>query len=421
MQKPAILNTPSVTDSAYQPATLFLGLAPFLRMSIAGTDFASLAQEMLAKAEHYPDDAELWMNLSTVMMCLKQQEVGLVIQAQALAIQRVFRLPAVQQPAKLRLLMLMVPGDLSANMPLDCLLENSDIDLLYYYVTPDTPLAYPVPEHDAVLVAISAADESRCLLEQLEQALVHWPKPIINAPQFIPASERHAASMLLQNVPGLIICPALPVDRMELQRIAVGDAVLAEVVAGYDFPIILRPVGSHGGHGLAKIDQAADIIPYMAEVVEEQYFLSRFVDYSSADGLFRKFRIVLIGGVPYACHMAISSDWMIHYVNAGMYEDDKKRAEEAAFFTHFDDFARRHKDALNAIYQRTQLDYIGIDCAQTQDGQLMVFEIDPAMVVHAMDLEEIFPHKQHHMQKVKNALRELLLLRAAENHLSKSL
>ena len=130
------------------------------------------------------------------------------------------------------------------------------------------------------------------------------------------------------------------------------------------------------------------------------------------DGQFRKYRISLIDGKPYACHMAISSNWMIHYVNAFMYEDAKKREEEAAFLNHFEHFAARHQQALQAIYDTTQLDYLGIDCGETQDGELLVFEIDPAMVVHAMDSEEMFPHKQVHMNKVKTACRELLLSRA---------
>ena len=37
-----------------------------------------------------------------------------------------------------------------------------------------------------------------------------------------------------------------------------------------------------------------------------------------------------------------------------------------------------------------------------------MFEIDHAMVVHAMDSEQLFPHKQTHMLKVKTAFRELL-------------
>ena len=99
---------------------------------------------------------------------------------------------------------------------------------------------------------------------------------------------------------------------------------------------------------------------------------------------------------------------MIHYVNAGMYEDAKKRDEEAVFMDRYEDFARHHKSALDAIYQRTRLDYLCIDCAETQDGQLFIFEIDHTMVVHAMDPESLFPYKQTHMLKVKTAFRDFL-------------
>jgi hypothetical protein len=75
---------------------------------------------------------------------------------------------------------------------------------------------------------------------------------------------------------------------------------------------------------------------------------------------------------------------------------------------HFDDFVRRHRAALDAIYQRTKLGYLCIDCAETQDGQLLIFEIDHTMVVHAMDPEHLFPYKQFHMQKVKTAFRDFL-------------
>jgi len=67
---------------------------------------------------------------------------------------------------------------------------------------------------------------------------------------------------------------------------------------------------------------------------------------------------------------------------------------------------------VDAIHQGDDMYYIDpdvcIDCAQTPDGQLLVFEIDHAMVVHAMDLETQFPYKQVHMLKVKNAFRDYL-------------
>ena len=102
---------------------------------------------------------------------------------------------------------------------------------------------------------------------------------------------------------------------------------------------------------------------------------------------------------------------MIHYVNADMYEEEQtqRRAEEAFFMEHFADFVLRHRMALDAIYQRTKLEYLCVDCAETRDGRLLVFEINHAMIVHAMDPERLFPYKQAHIKKVQRAFRDLLL------------
>jgi len=403
-----------MTENASE--TSFVGLAPFLRLSIAGIDFVPLTQEMLAQAAEYPTDANLWMNLATAMLCLQQHELGLAIQNQALTLQRTYRFDATEQPAKLRLLVLAVPGDLSANIPLDCLLEESDIDLIFHYISSGNLLE--VPDHDALIVGISACDETLALLESLEQSLADWSKPVINAPEYVPNSERNAASLLLQNAPGLLMCPALRTSRAVLENIANGSTGLRQNFEGCEYPVILRPVGSHGGRGLDKIESAHDISAYLAKSDASEFFLSQFVDYSGPDGLFRKARIALIDGVPFACHMAVSSHWMVHYVNADMYEDARKREEEAAFMADFDAFVQRHRTALATLHARTNLDYVCIDCAETREGQLMVFEIDPAMVVHAMDTVEMFPYKQVHMAKVKNAFRDLLFRRTTDQPLA---
>lgn len=377
-------------------------------MSVAGTNLLPIGQMLLARTESDVDDAELLMNLSSVMLCLGQRDIGLAIQDQALQMQRVYHLAAAQQPAKFRLLMLVFPGDLSTNIPLDCLLEGSDIDLDFYYVTPDEPLSAPIPAHDALIVAISEFDGTHVTLVALEQALANWPKPVINLPEYIPNTRRNTASMLLQNIPGLFIPPTLHASRVELSKIATGTTSLSRLFAGCEFPIIMRPVGSHAGVDLDKIDNTEAMVSYLARVEVENFFISSFIDYRGQDGLFRKYRIALIDGAPFASHMAISSHWMIHYVNAGMYEDAGKRAEEAAFMQHFDQFAIRHKSALDAIYQNIKLDYVCIDCAETPAGDLFVFEIDHAMVVHAMDPEALFPYKQQHIHKAKQAFRDYL-------------
>ncbi|HCI14438.1 MAG: hypothetical protein A2063_07275 [Gallionellales bacterium GWA2_60_142] len=396
-------------DHPIQSETLFRGLAPFLRISIAGADLRSVGQELLDLANNNADDAHLWMNLSIAMQCLGQRDIGLSIQQQALDMQRIYRIPASEQPAKFRLLMLMAAGDLSANTPLECLLENSDIDLILYYITPGDPLALPIPEHDALLVAISEVELNRDLLESLAQPLAQWPKPVINAPMHILSTERSVASALLQDAPGVLIPPTLHASREVLLDIAAGTASLPELSGGIDFPIILRPHDSQAGRDLDKISSLDEMAAYLARVTgDEEFFLSRFIDYSGADGLFRKFRITVIDGAAFACHMAVSSHWMVHYVNAGMYEDARKREEEAAFMTHFNDFAQRHRVALDAVHRRLGLDYFCIDCAESPDGRLQIFEADHVMVVHAMDPEDMFPYKQIHIRKVQRAFRDYL-------------
>ena len=134
------------------------------------------------------------------------------------------------------------------------------------------------------------------------------------------------------------------------------------------------------------------------------------MEYRNQDGLYRKYRIALIDGQPYVCHMALSEHWMIHYKNAGMAESEVKRAEEACFMLHFDnDFALRHKQAFRIIDERLGLDYLVIDCGETTDGKLLIFEADNLGFVHAMDPPEIYPYKAPQMKKVFNAFYSMLI------------
>ena len=371
----------------------FQGLAPFLRMSLSGADLRAHTQSLLMKAQADQDNAVLWMNLATGFLCLKMRDMGLAIQEQALSLQRLYTRPANVAPPQFRLLMIMTAGDLSENTPIDCLLEDSPVELLYYYASVDQPLPHPLPPHDAVMVALSDSAENRALLLAIQARLQQHTRPVINPPQLLPLVNRDQLSQLLQGVTGLEMPQTLRLPR-------------SQVVAGAalpDFPLIIRPVGSQAGNDLARITQAAALTDYLESVDSPEFFVSRFVDYSSADGQFRKYRIAMLRGQPFISHMAISSDWMVHYVNAGMYDSAEKRAEEDQFMQQFAGFAARHQAALAGIYQRLPLDYLCIDCAETRDGKLLVFEIDHIMAVHAMDSTRLFPFKAAQIAKLQHA------------------
>jgi hypothetical protein len=107
-----------------------------------------------------------------------------------------------------------------------------------------------------------------------------------------------------------------------------------------------------------------------------------------------------VNGRPFVAHMAVSERWMVHYLNADMGRA-ANRAEEAATMATFDEgFAARHREAFEALGRTFGLDYFGIDCAETLDGRLLVFEADVAMIVHAMDSAELYPYKKPAMAKL---------------------
>ncbi|HWE74077.1 MAG TPA: hypothetical protein VG328_13010 [Stellaceae bacterium] len=384
-----------------QPVDQPLGIAKLSKMAFDGIDLAPLHSQLLDKYIFEPANAAALMDLSTIEQLFGNEQDGVARQSEALTMRQVFHTPCnVEKPA-LRLLALAAPGDVGNNTPLEFLLDGSDIALSTLYIVPGQPLPDKLPEHDLAIVTACEADGNRAVLAELERVLPSWPKPVLNMPEQIAALSRERLHKLMKDVAGLVMPATARIDRTTLSEIATGRAQLATYLSDGAFPLIVRPLDSHAGRGLQKIDDAAALTRYLAERQERGFYISRFVDYRSPDGLFRKYRIVFIAGQPYACHMAIADQWMIYYLNAGMAESPAKKIEEERFMTGFAlEFAKRHQAALAGIADRVDLDYFGIDCAQTAEGSLLLFEADIAMIVHNMDSPTVFPYKVTQMRKV---------------------
>lgn len=385
--------------------TRFIGVAALMRMVRSGADLSHL----VSMAAFDSSDADKLMSLSIIFQLTGNREMGLELQEKALRIRQLYHQPYAAGQTGIRLLALVRPGDMMDNTPVDFLLEGSDVSLDLLYVSMNLPVPAALPDHDALIVAIGESDQNQPLLEQVAKLTKASPRPTLNAPERIARLSRDSLSALLQSAPGVEIPVTARTTRQSLQEIAHAEKSITGLLPDGNFPIIVRPVGSHAGLGLARIAAPADIAAYLDAMPENDFHVARFVDYRGTDGLYRKCRIVLIDGQPLACHMAISENWMIHYKNAGMSESAAKRAEEASFMANFDeDFARRHQAAFRAIGERVGLDYLVIDCAETRDGNLLVFEVDNIGFVHAMDPEEVFPYKQQQMRKVFSAFHALL-------------
>ncbi len=403
---------PALPGPASRASGALIGTAALVRWFEEGHDLAPVWDHLVARAESDPTDAAALMDMSTLLLIRKARRKGEAAQAAALNLRRDY-LRTYGGGGGVRLLAFVTAGDLMANTPLDFLLTGSDFELHLFYVDKDTATLADVPAHDVAIVAIGESPENQAVLSTLARLLKDWPAPIVNGPPMrIAALTRDQVCALFADVPSVLAPATRRVDRQTLLDIARGDQHVGAVMPGTAFPLIVRPIGSHAGEGLEKIDDPATLLVYLLERSEPDFFLSPFIDYRGADGMFRKQRIAFIDGKAYASHAATSAHWMVHYVNASMRHFPERRAEEAAFMAGFDrDFAVRHADAFKALSERIGLDYFAIDSAELPDGRLLLFEADVAMVIHDADCARTFPYKKPVMHRLFAAFQQAISAR----------
>lgn len=386
-----------------------IGFAQLTRRAFEGVDLHPLRDHLMARIAAGTALAGEALDLSLITQLLGDKDRGLAIQSEVLSFHQLFRTPSPAAKPSLRLLALAADIDMGGNTPIDFLLEGSDIELLTLYVVEGAGLPETLPEHDVAIVVASDSEECREALALIEKAAPRWPRPLLNRPDRIGNLDRDKLHRLLAGVPGLDIPATIHTTRVQLSDLSRGHIACGDIASELRFPIIARPRGSHAGVGLAKIDDAAAIAAYLADRTEQDFFVARFVDYVNADGLYRKYRLAMVDGRPYACHMAIADRWDIWYLNAYMAFSEEKRAEEAVFMRDFDTaFAVRHERALDEMSRRVGLDYFIVDCAENDKGELLVFEADNTAVVHNMDSPVVFPYKPPQMRKIFAAFTAML-------------
>ncbi len=378
-----------------------VGLARLTNMAFQGEDLDPLRSQLLIKSLNGKDSAGALMDLSVIDQLQGHRERGLAFQAQAVETCKIFRTDRGRRGQK-KLLVFALPTDIGGNTPIEFLVPSAEYDILTYYIdtTSRGEDGFALPAHDVAFCAAPAdAAEAEAFHDRVRHLTRRSGKPVLNLGCGTVKLDRDHLQLQVRDCAGIRMPRTLRLDR---------DAVLGQTTLGY--PLVIRPVGSHAGHGLAKIDDINGLAAYLSGRPEAEFHLSDFIDYASAgDGLHRKYRIVFVDGRAFPCHMAIADQWDIWYLNAEMEQSPDKRAEEAAFMDGFDSaFATRHAGAFAQIAERIGLEYFGIDCAEDRDGNLVIFEADNSLIVHDMDCKSTFPYKGLHMRRIFAAFKAML-------------
>ena len=382
--------------------TLWPALFGMANQLIKKNDYAGAEALFKKTLELAPDHVPSHMAIYELAQIRGDRSTALMHQAVALTYQQVFTEPAATP--KRSVLCTMAPGDWQANVPVDLLFDRKTTSWHKFYLLGDRQLqALQLPPHDIIFNAIAEADEAELPLHLCAQLVSQEGKPVINNPVAVLNTNRATMPDLLKDT-GCNVPPTVRLTRAQVQA--------REIPFGV--PFVIRPVGSHAGRDLEKIERLEDLGAYLENASNALYYLTPFIDYSDEDGHFRKYRIIVVDGVPYPFHMAISKNWMVHYYNAPMAENAWMRAEEEQWMAEFESiFTLAQQRSLRDMAKALGLDYFGVDCAVGRDGRLLIFEADPGVIVHIGDPIEIYPYKHRHVPRIFTAVERMIDARIA--------
>ncbi len=375
---------------------------------VANGAYAEAVESYAQAAAREPDLIEAHLGIFAAAQIAGDLPRALRHQNEALARQRLYVEPSLTAPATRKVLILLTPGPWAANVPLDFVLDRSRATFYKLYLLDERAFddLARLDDYDLVFNAIAESDEARPCLDLADRLARAQAKPVLNAPAIVRTLSRDGVTARLDGAAGVRTARICRLDRGDL---APGRIASRLAKAGIAWPFLIRPVMSQAGVDLAKVGSPAELESYLAKTVADAFYLSAFVDYRSTDGYFRKYRVIFVAGEAYPCHLAISREWMVHYYNAGMYENAWMRDEERRFLADIRAaFGADQMRALAEIAARIGLDYFGIDCAIMPDGQVLVFEADPAMIVHVMDPIEVFPYKHQYVPRIFQAVMRLI-------------
>jgi hypothetical protein len=153
--------------------------------------------------------------------------------------------------------------------------------------------------------------------------------------------------------------------------------------------------------------RAEGIAAFLGAHAGEAFYLSAYVDYRSADGLFRKYRFVVTDAEILPYHLAIGENWKVHHYTTDMGRHAWMQDEEKAFLDNPGEvFAPAHYAAMRAIGAAIGLDFFGIDCSLDREGNLLVFEVNASILIHDDNAE--FPYKTPFCLRVREAFAAML-------------
>jgi hypothetical protein len=363
-----------------------------------------------------PNVAVACQNLAAILAGAGRTAEADAYRDRAYRIQRVF----VEQTAgQVRRVLVLCAARASGNVPFEALLPTAINCRIKYAIDYAVDAEDErLPPFDLVFNAIGEADIAAPLAGRLARFVerltagfaARGGRALLNPPATIERTARDRIPGLLGDLPGVQVAPCVRIESPLPSQTALAGLLAEHRLA---LPVLARPAATHGGEGLVRCDDLATLATRLHGSEGPQY-LTGFRDTRSADGYYRKYRMIFVEREPFPYHLAISPHWMVHYFSAEMEGHAWKLDEELLFLQDpATALGERATMAIAAIGRRLDLDYGGIDFTVLPDGQVFVFEANATMLAHFERSTGALAHKNPFVQHIVDAFERLMKRRTA--------
>jgi Tfp pilus assembly protein PilF len=275
------------------------------------------------------------------------------------------------------------------------------------YYDPEQPL----PPHALIMNAIGDADLCAPALERAEALAARSTAHVINRPERVKVTGRAENARRMGAIPD-VVAPRIEKrtraglqsdpDGLQSDRGGHSDHAL-------EFPLLLRSPGFHTGRHFVRVESREALAGALATLAGEELFAIEYLDARGPDGMARKYRVMFIDGVLYPLHLAVSSDWKVHYFSADMARNAAFREEERRFLRDMPGvLGPRAMRALERVRAALGVEYGGIDFALAPDGAVLLFEANATMAVVPPAPGEIWDYRRAAIDAALQAARRML-------------
>ena len=226
-----------------------------------------------------------------------------------------------------------------------------------------------------VLNLVTDPDVHPRTLERLRKLLRGYRGRVVNRPEAVLRSTRDQVARRLSGIEGLRVPKVL-----RLRHPKPGAAAQAAERAGLTFPAIAREAGTHTGKIIGLVDGPAQL--EAACSAPGEYYVTEFVDFGSADGIYRKYRLWSFAGRAILKHVIMSDTWNVHNADRTrvmIHRPDLMDEERRLLARPEGDLPGTIHRMFDQVQARMGLEFFGMDFGIDEAGQAILFEANPTM------------------------------------------